>query len=79
MRKKFTVLDLIFSIGKDSDDIPVTVKTSSEKIGTAPSLRWMEDPRHCGPGILEAKVKELTVCKDAITIVIQPKDFSTKI
>lgn len=52
MRKKFTVLDLIFSIGRGSDDIPVTVKTSREEVGTAPSLRWMENPRHCGPGIL---------------------------
>ena len=41
MRKKFTVLDLIFSIGRGSDDIPVTVKTSREEVGTAPSLRWM--------------------------------------
>lgn len=79
MRKKFTVLDLIFSIGHNSDDIPVTVKTSREEVGTAPSLRWMENSRHCGPGILEAKVKELTICKDAITIVIQPKDYNTKI
>ena len=62
MRKKFTVLDLIFSIGHNSDDIPVTVKTTREEVGTAPSLRWMENPRHCGPGILEAKVKELTIC-----------------
>lgn len=61
MRKKFTVLDLIFSIGRGSDDIPVTVKTSREEVGTAPSLRWMENPRHCGPGILEARVKELTM------------------
>ena len=30
MRKKFTVLDLIFSIGHNSDDIPVTVKTAWE-------------------------------------------------
>ena len=44
MRKKFTVLDLIFSIGRGSDDIPVTVKTSREEVGTAPSLRWMENP-----------------------------------
>lgn len=50
MRKKFTVLDLIFSIGRGSDDIPVTVKTTKEEVGTAPSLRWMENPRHCGPG-----------------------------
>lgn len=28
MRKKFTVLGLIFFIGRGSDDIPVTVKTS---------------------------------------------------
>ena len=56
-----------------------TGKTSREEVGTAPSLRWMENPRHCGPGILEAKVKELTICKDAITIVIQPKDYNTKI
>lgn len=79
MRKKFTVLDLIFSIGRGSDDIPVTVKTQGRKWGTAPSLRWMENPRHCGPGILEARVKELTICKDAITIVIQPKEYNTKI
>lgn len=44
MRKKFTVLDLIFSIGHNSDDIPVTVKTTREEVGTAPSLRWMENP-----------------------------------
>lgn len=79
MRKKFTVLDLIFSIGHNSDDIPVTVKTAWKTVGTAPSLRCMENPRHCGPGILEAKVKELTICKDAITIIIQPKDYNTKI
>lgn len=79
MRKKFTVLDLIFSIGHNSDDIPVIVKTTKEEVGTAPCLRWMENPRHCGPGILEAKVKELTICKDAITVVIQPKEYNTKI
>lgn len=55
------------------------MKTSREEVGTAPSLRWMENPRHCGPGILEARVKELTICKDAITIVIQPKEYNTKI
>lgn len=79
MRKKFTVLDLIFSIGRGSDDIPVTVKTSREGAVPTSSLRWMENPRHCGPGILEARVKELTICKDAITIVIQPKEYNTKI
>ena len=45
MRKKFTVLDLIFSIGRGSDDIPVTVKTSREEVGTAPSLRWSTTPK----------------------------------
>lgn len=53
MRKKFTVLDLIFSIGHNSDDIPVTVKTSREEVGTAPSLRWMENPRHCDPNLCD--------------------------
>lgn len=79
MRKKFTVFDLILSIGGKSEDIPVTIKTPWEDVGTAPSLRWMEDPRRCGPGILEARVKELTICKDSITLIIQPKDYSTKI
>lgn len=79
MRKKFTVLDLILSLGRGCDEIPVTIKTNTKELGTAPSLRWMEDPRRCGPGILEAKVKELTICKDAITVVIKPKDYNTKI
>ena len=79
MKRKFTVLDLILAVGKNSDPIPVTVKTDTKELGTVPSLRWMEDPRRCGPAILEAKVRELTICKDAITIVIQPKDFNTKI
>ncbi len=79
MRKKFTVFDLILSITRDSDAIPVTIKDNVKILGTAPSLQWMEDPRHCGPGILEAKVKELTIRKDGILIVIQPKDYSTKI
>ena len=79
MRKKFTVLDLIFSIGRGSDDIPVPVKTSREEVGTAPSLRWMENPRHWGPALLAPRVQELTICKDAITIVIQPKEYNTKI
>lgn len=33
MRKKFTVLDLIFSIGRGSDDIPVTVAPASWRQG----------------------------------------------
>lgn len=79
MRKKFTVFDLLMSIGRDSDPIPVTVKTARETIGTAPSLRWLEDPRRCGPAIQEAKVKELTICKDGITLTVQLKDYTTKI
>ena len=41
MRKKFTVLDLIFSIGHNSDDIPVTVKTRGKRWGLPhPCAAW---------------------------------------
>ena len=42
MRKKFTVLDLIFSIGHNSDDIPVTVKTAWKTPATVALASWRQ-------------------------------------
>lgn len=77
MSKKFTVLDFLNVVGLESDNIPVTIKYGTEVICTANNLRWIS--RHGSPYVLEAKVKEIDVCRDGILIRIQPKSYSSKI
>lgn len=77
MSKKFMVLDFLNAVGTESDNIPVTVKYGTEIVCQAKSLRWLSS--HGTPYVLEAKVKEISICKDDIMIRIQPKTYSSKI
>ncbi len=77
MAKKFMVLDFLNAVGIESDNIPVTVKYGTEIVCRAKSLRWLSS--HGMPYVLEAKVKEIAICKDGILISIQPKTYSSKI
>ncbi len=77
--KRITVLELASAVDILSDDIPVTVKTRNGEIlhQNAKSLYWLCS--HGYPGVLEAKVKSLQICRDCITLTVQPKDYDTKI
>ena len=77
MAKKFTVLNFLSVVGPKSDNIPVTVKYGTEVVCKAKNLRWLLT--HGMPYELEAKVKEIDVCRDGILIRIQPKSYSSKI
>lgn len=77
MSKKFTVMDFLSVVGTESDNIPVTVKYGTEIVCQAKNLRWLSS--HGMPYELEAKVREIDICKDGIMIRIQPKTYSSKI
>lgn len=77
MAKNFIVLDFLNAVGMESDDIPVTIKYGTETVCQVNSLRWLF--RHGSPYILEAKIKEIDICKDGIIIRIQPKIYNSKI
>lgn len=77
MAKKFTVLDFLSVVGVRSDNIPVTIKYGTEVVCKAKNLRWLSS--HGMPYELEAKVREIDICKDGIMIRIQPKTYSSKI
>ncbi len=76
--KRFTVLELASAVDIQSDEIPVTVKTRTGEIlhQNAKSLYWLCS--HGMPVVLEAKVQSLQICRDCITLTVQPKTFNTK-
>ncbi len=76
MAKKIKVIEFLSTVGALSDDIPVTVKHGTDVICNSKSLRWLQ--AHGMLYELEAKMKEIIICKDGIVIQIQPKDYCTK-
>ena len=73
--KKITVLDFCNQIGAASDEIPVVVKAGLQEIGRFRSLHHL--PAVAMPGVLEAKIKFVTLRCVEIVIQITPKDFNT--
>lgn len=77
MAKKMIVLDFLKEVSAASDDIPVTVKHGLDVVCKAKSLRWLL--AHGMPYELEAKIREIVICRDNIVICIQPKDYISKL
>ncbi len=77
MAKKFTVMDLSCVIGSSSEDIPVIVKCGKDVVCRSKSLRYLA--AHGMLYELEAKVREITICRDSIILQVQPKTYNTKI
>ncbi len=75
--KKFTVMDFVSAIGSLSDEIPVLVKCGKDVVCKSKSLRYLAS--HGMPCELEAKVREINICRNRIELRIQPKTYNTKI
>ena len=77
MAKKFTLLDFLNIVSVISDDIPVTVIHGTDVVCKTKNLRWLSS--HGMPYEMEAKVREILIRRDEITIRIQPKAYNTKL
>lgn len=75
--KKITVLDFCNQIRVDSEEIPVVIKTGSQKIGRVRSLYKL--PTQVMPGLLEAKINYVTLGREEIIMQVTLKDYNTKL
>lgn len=74
--KKLSVIDFASQIGVDSDRIPVIVKDGAETVGRFESLYKL--PAQAAPGILEAKIRFVTLLREEIVIQIKQRDYNSR-
>lgn len=77
MAKKFTVMDFLCLVGPFSDEISVVVKSGIDVVCKSKSLRYLA--AHGTPYVLEARARDISICRDKIELRIQPKTYNTKI
>ena len=74
--RKITVLEFCHQINITSDEIPVVVMAGLNIVGRFRSLYTLAS--QAMPGLLEAKVRSVTLMREEVILEIVFKDFSTK-
>lgn len=74
--RKITVLEFCRQINITSDEIPVVVTAGLNIVGRFRSLYKLTS--QAMPGLLEAKVRSVTLMREEVILEIVFKDFSTK-